>query len=77
MVQKGDRFIFLFNYPFCKQILADLSDYNVMIINFLPLMRKQEEIQQLYFTNDEHLNPSGYQFVAKVLAQKIELLSHR
>lgn len=63
-----------YNYPFYKQLLADLSDYNVMIVNFLPLLREQEKIKQLYFTNDEHLNPAGYQFVAKVLARKIELL---
>lgn len=61
------------DYPFVNRLHQELSSIqNVRIINALPALRAAEEQgEEVYYRNDEHLTPRGHEIIAALLATEI------
>ena len=69
------------DYPFISRLRQELSSIpNVKVVNALPVLRAAEEQgEEVYFRNDDHLTPKGHEIVAALLNKEISRLqpTHR
>lgn len=61
-------------YPFIKYLRKELANSNVQIFNPLPILKKKEQEQAVYYENDPHLNRVGQQIVGEGLGEEMEHL---